>query len=90
MNKEERDQLAVAYANAWYAVKGTAVQLTAGPRGWFTIRYESGGMARGVKASVLLEGLVTLTSRLVNNDLSAHRRAQIERERDQQRGFTYA
>ena len=84
MNLQERENLAKAYASAWYAVKGTAVMVAAEPRGWYTIRYESGGMARGVRSGVLLEGLVTLTDRLVKNDLAAQRRAQIER------GFTYA
>lgn len=88
MDKEERNQLAVAYANAWYAVKGTTVQITTEPRGWYTVRYEGGGMARGVRTRVILDGLVTLTERLMKGDIAKLRQAQIERE--QQRGFTYA
>jgi len=78
MNIRERENLAIAYANAWYAVKGTKVILTTGPRGWFTIRYENGGMGRGVRTRVLLDGLVMLTSRLAQNDITKMREAQIQ------------
>jgi hypothetical protein len=80
MEKEERTLLATAYANAWYAVKGTTVMVTVEPRGWFTVRYENGGMARGVRTRAILDGLVTLTSRLAQNDITKMREAQIERE----------
>lgn len=69
MKLQERENLATAYANAWYAVKGRTVEVNAGPRGWYTIRYEGGGIARGVRSGVLLEGLVTLTNRLMQNDV---------------------
>jgi hypothetical protein len=78
MNIRERENLAIAYANAWYAVKGTKVTLTTGPRGWFTIRYEGGGMARGIRTRAILDGLVTLTSRLAQNDITKMREAQIQ------------
>ena len=78
MNIRERENLAIAYANAWYAVKGTKVMLTTGPRGWFTISYEDGDIGRGVRTRVLLDGLVTLTSRLAQNDITKMREAQIQ------------
>jgi len=78
MNIRERENLAIAYANAWYAVKGTKVTLTTGPRGWFTISYEDGDIGRGVRTRVLLDGLVTLTSRLAQNDITKMRQTQIQ------------
>jgi hypothetical protein len=78
MMEEERTLLATAYANAWYAVKGTTVTLTTGPRGWFTVRYENGGMARGIRTRAILDGLVTLTSRLAQNDITKMRQTQIQ------------
>jgi hypothetical protein len=52
--------------------------LTTGPRGWFTIRYEDGDMARGIRTRAILDGLVTLTSRLAQNDITKMRQTQIQ------------
>jgi hypothetical protein len=78
MEKEERTLLATAYANAWYAVKGTTVMVTAEPRRRYTVRYENSGMARGIRERAILDGLVTLTSRLAQNDITKMRQTQIQ------------
>ena len=60
----ERDNLAKAYMSAWYAVKGKPVSVVALDNGWFRKHHYGYVNADNVRASSLLEGLVTLTQRL--------------------------
>ena len=63
MTAEERFNLAKAYEAAWYAVKGSSMAITVKPSGWY-IKTHRGYHAGNVRASDLLRGLVTLTTRL--------------------------
>lgn len=65
MDAIDRDRLARAYASAWLAVKGWAIEVKHEPRGWFTVQFEPGrGLPRRVRAADLIVGLVHLTDRL--------------------------
>jgi hypothetical protein len=60
----ERENLAQAYMSAWYAVKGRPVSVKTLPNGWFEKQHQGYAFSDKVRASSLLEGLVTLTQRL--------------------------
>ena len=60
----ERDNLAKSYMSAWYAVKGKPVLVVALDNGWFSKHHYGYESIDKVRASSLLEGLVTLTQRL--------------------------
>ena len=60
----ERENLAQAYMSAWYAVKGRPVSVKTLPKGWFEKQHQGYAFSDKVRASSLLEGLVTLTQRL--------------------------
>jgi hypothetical protein len=60
----ERENLAQAYMSAWNAVKHRPVSVKVLPNGWFEKQHQGYGLADKVRASSLLEGLVTLTRRL--------------------------
>jgi hypothetical protein len=60
----ERENLAQAYMSAWNAVKGRPVLVKALPNGWFEKQHQGYALVDKVRASSLLEGLVTLTRRL--------------------------
>ena len=60
----ERDNLAKAYMSAWYAVEGRPVSVKTLPNGWFEKQHQGYSLVDKVRASSLLEGLVTLTRRL--------------------------
>ena len=64
MTITERENLAQAYMSAWYAVKGRPVSVKTLPNGWFEKQHKGYSLADKVRASSLLEGLVTLTQRL--------------------------
>ena len=71
MDAIDRGRLALAYTNAWTAVKGWAPEVKPEPRGWFTVQFEPGrGLPRRVRASELIVGLDYLTSRLAHGDVA--------------------
>jgi hypothetical protein len=60
----ERDNLAQAYMSAWNAVKRNKIIVRVMPNGWFEKQHYGYASIDKVRASSLLEGLVTLTQRL--------------------------
>jgi len=60
----ERDNLAKSYMSAWNAVKRNPIIVRVMPNGWFEKQHVGYGLTDKVRASSLLEGLVTLTQRL--------------------------
>jgi oligoribonuclease (3'-5' exoribonuclease) len=64
MTITERENLAQAYMSAWNAVKRNPIIVRVMPNGWFEKQHYGYGLIDKVRASSLLEGLVTLTQRL--------------------------
>jgi oligoribonuclease (3'-5' exoribonuclease) len=64
MTINERENLAQAYMFAWNAVKRNPITVRVMPNGWFEKQHQGYGLIDKVRASTLLEGLVTLTQRL--------------------------
>jgi hypothetical protein len=60
------EALAEAYENAWLAVKGKPCTVEVQPYGWFHVRKNGLTTPESVRANRLVEGLVTLTQRLVD------------------------
>ena len=71
MTQEEKQLLAESYANAWMAVKGRPTTVEVLDHGWFSIRHSlTPTYSTKVRAVKLLQGLVTLTNRMKNNDFA--------------------
>jgi hypothetical protein len=72
MKLEDRQNLALAYAHAWRAVKGERCDVRAEENGWFTrVLYVgfSTPHANSMRASALINGLLTLNARISNGDV---------------------
>lgn len=79
MDAIDRGRLALAYTNAWTAVKGWAPEVKPEPRGWFTVQFEPGrGLPRRVRAADLIAGLVHLTDRLAQGNVAKRSQAPME------------
>jgi hypothetical protein len=60
------EALAEAYENAWRAVKRLPCTVEVRPHGWFHVRKNGLTTPENVRANRLIEGLVTLTQRLID------------------------
>jgi hypothetical protein len=72
MTQQDRENLALAYAHAWRAVKGERCEVTVEKSGWFTRVLYSGFStphANSMRASALINGLLTLNARISNGDV---------------------
>ena len=72
MTQQDRENLALAYAHAWRAVKGERCDVTADKGGWFTRVLYSGFSephANSMRASALIKGLLTLNARISKGDV---------------------
>jgi len=72
MKSEDRQNLAIAYANAWRAVKGERCDVTVEKSGWFTRVLYSGFStphANSMRLSEVSRGLSILTTRIINGDV---------------------
>ena len=72
MTLEDRQNLALAYAHAWRAVKGERCDVTVEQGGWFTRVLYSGFStphANSMRPSALIKGLLTLNARISKGDV---------------------